>query len=261
MKKIFEIRKKLKSKFRSRYKMFGGWISFSHPSITEIFSSMDVDFVAIDMEHSTINLDQSQRIIAASQSNGVPCLPRPVSKSNDYFKPILDSGADGLIVTTVEDLEDVGQIIEQVKFPNIGKRTYGVNRAHNYGFSTLEYYNNWNSSSSIIAQIETKKGIDNAELILKEKQIDGIMIGPYDLSGSLGIPGEFDNRLYVDACNHLISLSKKYKKSCGTQLSQITKKSIEKNLDYGFNFIVLASDLFVLWDWASNTNRLIKQLK
>ena len=84
-----------------------------------------------------------------------------------------------------------------------------MNRAHNYGFYTLEYYNNWNSSSSIIAQIETKKGIDNAELILKEKQIDGIMIGPYDLSGSLGIPGEFDNHLYLDACNHLIGLSQK----------------------------------------------------
>ena len=72
------LRKKLKNKFRKRERMFAGWISYSHPSITETFARMNVDFIAIDMEHSTINAEQSQRIISASQGLNVPCLPRRV---------------------------------------------------------------------------------------------------------------------------------------------------------------------------------------
>ena len=77
----------LKERLRSREIIFGSWVSFSHPSIAEIFAAHKFDFLAIDMEHGTINLEQSQRIIAASQSFNVPCLPRPVSHSNDYIKP------------------------------------------------------------------------------------------------------------------------------------------------------------------------------
>ena len=261
MNKIFKSRLELKNKFRSQQNMFGGWISFSHPSITEIFANMKVDFIAIDMEHSTITIEQSQRIIAASQSYSVPCLPRPVSHSNDYFKPILDSGADGLIITTVESRDQVESIIQNMKFPDIGNRTYGVNRAHNYGFDTLNYYQDWNNSSSIILQIETKKGLDSLESMLKFEHVDGIMVGPYDLSGSLGIPGEFENKIYIEACSEIIGLCDKYKKSCGTQIAKVDEQSISKNYDLGFNFIVLGSDLFVLWDWADNTNKLISKFK
>ena len=79
MNKVFENRAELKRKFRNREKMFAGWVSFSHPSITETFCRAEFDFMAIDMEHSTISLEEAQRIIAASQSEGVPCLPRPVN--------------------------------------------------------------------------------------------------------------------------------------------------------------------------------------
>ena len=85
MHNILDRRVLLKNKFRNRERMFGGWVSYAHPSITETFALAGFDFIAIDMEHSTISLEQGQRIIAASQSEGVPCLPRPVSHSNDYF--------------------------------------------------------------------------------------------------------------------------------------------------------------------------------
>ena len=260
MNNIFKNRYDLKSKFKSQKNMFAGWISFSHPSITEIFANMSIDFIAIDMEHSTISIEQSQRIIAASQSYNVPCLPRPVSHSNDFFKPILDSGADGLIVSTVESGSQVIDIVNNIKFPDIGKRTYGVNRAHNYGFDTLRYYQEWNNSSSIILQIETKKGLENLDDLLKYEQVDAIMVGPYDLSGSLGVPGQFENKIYIEACSEIIGLSKKYKKSCGTQISKVDKNIITKNLELGFNFIVLGSDLFVLSDWADTTNKLINEI-
>ena len=86
------------------------------------------------------------------------------------------------------------------------------------------------------------------------------MVGPYDLSGSLGVPGQFENKIYIEACSEIIGLSKKYKKSCGTQISKVDKNIITKNLELGFNFIVLGSDLFVLSDWADTTNKLINEI-
>ena len=98
MSKIFEQRAALKQKLRNRERLFAGWISYAHPSITETFARAGFDFMFIDMEHSTISIEQGQRIIAASQSEGVPCIPRPVSHSNDYLKPLLESGADGMLL-------------------------------------------------------------------------------------------------------------------------------------------------------------------
>ena len=113
---LLKLRKNLKKKFRARKKMFGGWISYSHPSITETFARMDIDFIAIDMEHSTISSQEAQRIIASSQGLNIPCLPRPVSHSNDIFKPVLESGCDGLIVSTVENIEQLKTSLQKKKY-------------------------------------------------------------------------------------------------------------------------------------------------
>ena len=258
---LLQLRNKLKKKLRRRDKMFGGWISYSHPSITETFARMDLDFIAIDMEHSTISPQESQRIISVSQSLNVPCLPRPVSQSNEIFKPILESGCDGLIVTTVENIDQLSSMIDNFKYPSLGKRSFGVNRAQGYGHNTSEYYKNWNNSSSLILQIENIEGLENAESLIKNHNVDGVMIGPYDLSGSLGIPGDFQNKIYENACKKIINLAKKYEKSCGTQITEISSNMIKYNQKLGFNFIVLASDLFVLTDWAQRTNEIIRKIK
>eukprot|EP01136_Pigoraptor_vietnamica_P028449 Opistho-1_new@86023 len=129
MNTIAEKRAALKQKLRNRERMFAGWVSYAHPSITETFARAGFDFMAIDMEHSTISLAEAQRIIAASQSEGVPCLPRPVSHSNDWIKPLIESGADGMLIQMVNTPEQVRALINDIKYPPVGKRSYGVNRA------------------------------------------------------------------------------------------------------------------------------------
>jgi 2-dehydro-3-deoxyglucarate aldolase len=180
----------LKERLRSREIIFGSWVSFSHPSIAEIFASHKFDFLAIDMEHGTINLEQSQRIIAASQSFNVPCLPRPVSHSNDYIKPLLDSGADGIIAPMVNTEEEVEELIQYLKYPPIGSRSFGVNRAQNYGSNFDDYVRSWNDSSVLVVQIESESAVKGIEEIISFSEVDAVMIGPYDLSGSLGVPGQ-----------------------------------------------------------------------
>ena len=254
-------RKILKNALRKRDIIFGGWISYDHPSIAETFALTGFDFIAIDMEHAPISLGSAQRIISISQSKAIPCLPRPVSHSNDLFKPLLDSGADGLVVQMVESYEEVEEISKNIKYPPIGKRTFGINRAQNYGLNFENYVDSWNDESILIIQIESKKGLENIDIIAKHKSIDGIMIGPYDLSGSLGFPGEINNPIVNEACLKIIDTCKTNKISCGTQISIPTEKNIKDAISKGYNFIILGSDLFVLSDWSKRTSETMSKLR
>ncbi len=255
-----ENRKKLKQKFRNRDLLFGGWVSFGHPSIAEIFARAGFDFIAIDIEHSTINQAEAQRIIAASQSYGIPCLPRPVSHNNDFIKPLLDSGADGLIVQMVETPEQLSDLVDLVKFPPVGRRSFGVSRAHGYGFDFSSYVKEWNESSPFIIQIESKGGVENIEKLLEHDQVDGVMVGPYDMSGSYGVPGEVQHPIVREAAARVIEACKKAGKACGTQIADVTPEAVKKAVDDGYTFIFFSSDLFILWKWSEQMQGIMKAL-
>ena len=132
-------RSELKKQFINRKPLFAGWTSLAHPQVTEMLLRSGVDWLGIDIEHSTISQEQSQRLIAACHANEVPCLPRVASHNPDAIKRLLDSGADGLIVPTVETVEQVKKIIEWTKYPPLGKRGYGVARAQGYGHDFEKY--------------------------------------------------------------------------------------------------------------------------
>ena len=252
---------KLKKKFRNREKIFGGWVSFSQPSIIEILSYVGFDFLAIDMEHSPISMNEAQSIIQISQSFQVPCLPRPVSHNNDWIKPLLDFGSDGLFITTLENADQLNDLKNKIKYPPIGKRSYGVNRAQLYGFESKNYFKKWNSSSIMVGQIENINGIDNLEDILKLKILDAIMIGPYDLAGSLGLPGETEHKEVKKSCEYIIKMCKKYNVSVGTQVSDIKRNKINELFKMGYTYVILGSDLFLFWRSAENLKNVIKEIK
>ena len=257
MSSAFEYRKCLKNKFRNRERLFAGWISYSHPSITETFTRADFDVIFIDMEHSTINIDQAQRIIAACQAQNVPCIPRPVSHSNDYIKPLLESGADGLLIQMVETPDQVAHLIDCIKYPPLGRRTYGVNRAHGYGLDFDAYIDTWNSSSIFLLQIESSLGVQNIHKLLAFDEVDGVMIGPLDLAGSLGVPGQTKHPLVLEASQTVIEACKQFGKSCGTQVADANSSEIDFLFDLGYSYAILGSDLFVLTKWVSDMQSLI----
>ena len=111
----------LKTKFQNRDLLFAGWTSMGHPQVTEMLARSGVDFIGIDIEHSTISQEQSQRIIAACHADGVCCLPRVASHNSETIKRLLDSGADGVIVPTVETSEQVEKLIEPNLNPIFGR--------------------------------------------------------------------------------------------------------------------------------------------
>lgn len=257
----FKNRKNLKDKLRNREQLFAGWVSYSHPSITETFARSGFDFMFIDMEHSTISIEQGQRIIAASQFEGVPCIPRPVSHSNDYLKPLLESGADGLLIQMVETANQVNSLINDIKYPPVGKRTYGVNRAQGYGFDFDKYISNWNKTSTFLLQIESITGVENIEDLLSFDEVDGVMIGPLDIAGSLGVPGQTNHPLVIDASKKVITACERFGKSCGTQVADVNVNSVQALFDLGYNFAILGSDLFVLWKWAEQMGIMMDHMR
>jgi 2-dehydro-3-deoxyglucarate aldolase len=251
----------LRQRIRNRSSLFAAWTSLGHPSITEIFGSIDVDFIGIDLEHSTINQDQSQRIIAASHASGIACLPRVSSHNGEQIKRLLDSGADGVIVPMVSTLHEVERIVKWCKYPPLGKRSYGVARAQGYGFNFEEYTSTWNERSLIIIQIESKEGIEAADDLLSHNCIDGAMIGPYDLSGSLGIPGQLSDSRVTEACARVVEICRRRGKACGTQIIDPTEENVGAAFGAGYTFVVLASDVFVLWKWSEHMRNLVQGMR
>lgn len=259
MKELNQRRYLLKQKLRNREHVFTAWTSLAHPSITEIFSKMGVDFIGIDIEHSTISQEQSQRIIAAAQANGILCLPRIATHNMEMLKRLLDSGADGIIVPSVSTSVEVEKIISWCNYPPLGKRGFGVARAQGYGFDFDEYTKRWNEVKTFIVQIESIEAVENIDEILKYEEIDGVMIGPYDISGSLGIPGKLEHPKVKQAAKRVIQACKRYSKGCGTQVIEPDSENIKEKFTEGYTFLVLASDIFLLWKWSGQMKKIIQQ--
>ncbi len=248
----------LRTKLRNREKVFAGWHSLSHPSITEIFTQCGFDFIGIDLEHSTISQEQSQRIMTACQASGICSIPRIASHNGEMIKRLLDSGADGIMIPMVSTGEEVKNIIDWCKYSPVGKRSFGVGRAQGFGFDYDEYTANWNSSSSLIIQIETIEGVENIDALLEYDEIDAAMVGPYDLSGSLGIPGQLNHPKVVQARKRVNEACVRYGKASGTHLVYPDHNQIQQAFLEGFTFIVLSSDIFLLWKWAEQIQEHMK---
>jgi len=252
----------LKDQLRSRtIPTFGAWTSLGHPSITEIFTRSGVDFVGIDLEHSTISQEQTQRIIATAHAGGAVCLPRVASHNGEQIQRVLDSGAGGILVPNVSSVEEIRRLVEWVKYPPMGKRSFGVARAQGYGFDFDQYTQNWNERSILLIQIESIQSVEIAPELLAHDAVDGVMIGPYDISGSLGVPGQLQHPRLTQACSRVILAARQLGKACGTQIVEPTPESVSAAFSEGYTFVVLASDIFVLWKWSERMQQTIEQVR
>lgn len=243
-------RAELRRRLCSRERLFVAWTSLGHPQITEAFCRSGVDFVGIDMEHSTISQEQAQGLVAAAQAGGSLCLPRVASHDAEQVRRLLDSGADGVIVPTVETAEQVEAIVSWTKYPPLGKRGFGVARAQGYGWDFDDYAGSWNETSCLIVQIESVAGVENAEAIVSHPEVDGVIVGPYDISGSLGIPGRLDDASVRAAAARVVAACERHGKACGTQIVDPDGDNVQAAFDDGFTLVLLASDVFLLWKWA-----------
>jgi 2-dehydro-3-deoxyglucarate aldolase len=248
----------LKNQLRNKELTYGAWTASSDPTIAELFSTiLQPKFVAVDLEHSTISLEASKNIFTVIQANGCCALPRLSSSlDNVEIRRLMDAGADGIIAPAVNNKHELENIINAMKYPPLGRRGYGISRAQGYGENFNDYADTWNDSSILIIIIETIEGVEHIDELVSNDMVDGILIGEYDLSGSLNMPGKLTDIKVQEAFNTILKCCHKYNKSCGILLSEVNE-AILKNAKQKANFIVLSTDILILSQWATITRTLI----
>jgi 2-keto-3-deoxy-L-rhamnonate aldolase RhmA len=224
----------------------GSWIQLGHPAVAEIMASAGFDWLAIDLEHSTITLREAEDLIRVIDLKGVVPLVRLSSNNNEQIKRIMDAGAHGIIVPMVKSKEDAQSAVSAVKYPPQGHRSVGLARAQGYGARFVEYFEWQRDHSLVIVQIEHIDAVDNLESILTVPGVDAYIVGPYDLSGSLGIPGQFQAPEFIDAMQRILNVSKKLQVPGGVHIVEPDPAELRQRMEEGNRFIAYGMDTRML---------------
>jgi len=185
--------KDLKEKLSNGKTVVGSWITLAHPAIAEIMARAGFDWLAVDLEHSVITISEAEELIRIIDLCDVTPLVRLSNNDPVQIKRVMDAGAHGVIVPMVNSVAEAEQAVASVRYPPRGKRGVGLARAQGYG-AAFDSYKAWLQSEVIvIVQIEHIQAVQNLSAILAVDGVNGFIVGPYDLSGSLGIPGDFEH--------------------------------------------------------------------
>ncbi|HEY2858814.1 MAG TPA: aldolase/citrate lyase family protein [Terracidiphilus sp.] len=220
---------------------FGTLVTVDNPAIVEVARLAGFHWLWIDAEHGQFH-DVSAAVACALCAGGPTAFVRLPDFAPTTIKRFLDTGCDAIILPAVSTIADVQSIARAALYPPRGERSVGIARAQGYGATFAECLKF--KSYSIVAQIETVAGVRNAAEIIAHDAVDGVIIGPYDLSGSFGIPGEVEAPQVVDAIHNVRELCRQAAKPCG-----IFAAGAEKARQYagqGFNLIAVGIDTSIL---------------
>lgn len=236
----------------------GSWITLNHPSIAEIMADAGFDWLCVDMEHSVTDYFEAQQLISTIHGKGLEAFVRVGENNQRIIKRVLDAGADGIIVPSVDSKQEAVQAVESVKYPPKGKRGVGLARAQKYGFGFEEYRDGKAKEITLIAQIEHINAINELEEILTVDGIDGTFIGPYDLSGSVGKPGQYDEPDVKEALVKYEKIASKHDKFMGYHVIKPDASLVKEKQEKGYNFIAFSLDTLFLGTIAREQMKLLK---
>ena len=171
-------------------------VTINAPQVTELLSEAGLDWLFIDGEHGAFGIDALQNLLQAAN---IPALVRVSHAERVALRNVLDIGAAGVIVPQVNNAQAAQDIVSWCRYPPAGTRGVGLTRAHRYGFEFEDYLKCAAEETVIIVQAEHKDAISEIEAIASVEGVDGILIGPYDLSASYGKAGMIKDAEIQDA--------------------------------------------------------------
>jgi len=249
----------LKTKLKNNKLTIGSWITIGNSSVIEIMATAGFEWLCIDMEHTSIDLATAKMLITTIHANNIKALVR-VSKNEEVaIKKVMDMGADGVIVPMIKTKEEAQMAIDFVKYPPTGKRGVGLYRAQNYGIGFDEYKKWVEEEAVVIAQIEHIEAVKNIEEILAIEGIDGTIVGPYDLSGSMGFPGDYHRDDVKEAIKKVKIACEKHNKPYGFHVIESDPSKLQVRIDEGCTFLAYSLDFFFLGDSARTGMKIIKE--
>lgn len=184
-------------KFRNNLKSgkicLGTSISFSDPTVSMVLANY-FDFIWLELEHCAMSPEVIMGHFIAGFSKNVPTFVRVPGNSTYIIKPFLDSGASGIIVPQVKNAEEVRRIVEDCRYPPLGSRGFGPRIPSDFDRNNVYDMIEWTNSNIFVAvMIENLSALNSIDEILKVPGLDSVVIGPMDLSGSLGLLGDIDH--------------------------------------------------------------------
>jgi 2-dehydro-3-deoxyglucarate aldolase len=249
----------LKDKLSNKSLTIGSWVTIPSTEIIEILSTAGFEWLVIDLEHTSITLSEAKNLIQTIQANGMNALVRVSSNNETEIKKVLDIGANGIIVPMIKSKEEIEQAVSFTQYPPNGVRGVGLNRVHKYGTGFKEYKESSQSEIVVIAQIEHIDAVNKLEDILSCPGLDGTIVGPYDLSASMGHPGDYNRDDVLEALQKVESTTLASNKSLGFHVIESDHSYTLQKINQGYTFLAFSMDFFFLGDLARNEMNILKR--
>jgi len=237
----------LKECLRQRRVVIGTWVfEFNTPGIARLLASTGVDFVVYDMEHSGFGMDSIRMLMAQTRPLNLAALVRPPAGENHLVAPLLDAGANGVIVPKVENASQAAKIVDACRYHPEGHRGAAFSVAHDDYLpgDIADKMKAANDGMICAVLIETVAGVENVDGIVSVPGIDLVWVGFLDLSISMGIPGQFEDSRFKRALARILDACESREVPVG-----ILAKDAHEALQYihqGFRCISYSGDIWLL---------------
>lgn len=244
MNKLQSIRA-IRRKLQRGQPTIGGWMQIPHGSVAEIMGSAGYDWVAIDLEHGSIGVDRLPDLFRALELGNTLPMARLAEGSPKDCQQALDAGAGGLIVPKIQSADQLLAVRDAARWPPAGKRGVGFSRANRFG-SDFRSYAQTAQVPLLVAMLEDVHALDELDSILAVAGLDAVLLGPYDLSASLGQTGRFDHPDYLRALRTILRKSRLSSVSVGIHVVEPSVSELRQRIRQGFRFLPFSMDSVLL---------------
>jgi 2-keto-3-deoxy-L-rhamnonate aldolase RhmA len=233
--------------FRARLKrgdkLLGTMVTLPSPPAAEVLASLGFDWLFVDGEHGPLETAELLGILTAVNRRAA-CLVRVPSCDAVQIAKVLDLGADGIIVPQVNTPEQAADAVRFARYPPAGSRGVGLARAHGYGLKFKEYIESANREIAVVVQAEHAAAVENIDAIARVPGVDAILLGPYDLSASLGKMGQVDDPEVVAAIGRVTDACRAVGMPLG--FFGVNAAAVRPYVERGYTLIVAGVDTTLL---------------
>jgi len=223
----------------------GSWMQIPNGSVAEIMGAAGYDWVAVDMEHGAIGVEQLPGLFRALELGNTLPLVRVAEGTAKECKQALDAGAGGVIVPNVQSAVQLVAIRDTCRWPPAGKRGVGFCRANLFGRNFLGYSREA-QAPLLVAMIEDIRAVQALDAILKVQGLDAILVGPYDLSASVGCTGDFNHPRFRAALAKIRKEASRLGIPAGVHVVSPCPRELKKRIQEGFRLIAYSIDAVLL---------------
>ncbi len=227
---------KLKRTLKEGGAAIGTFVLNESPDLIEIMALGGFDFVIIDTEHGPLSVETTKNLVRAAEYRGITPIARVTENTATQILRVLDVGAHGVQVPQVTTAEDARKVVDAAKYFPVGNRGMALARAADYGnVNALDYFANANEETLVVVHCESKACFENLEAVASVPGVDVVFFGPFDMSQSLGIPGQIDHPVIQEMTEKVIEVTKKYGVAAGIFVPTAEKARLR--IQQGFQYI------------------------